>query len=99
MRSQIVLRNPDGVRGKIQTRLDMTRRDLQQEAQRLSPPWAISKSFGKSALLSQHYELKAGDNILAGRPAGIDSVESRDVITAGIEGLGEIEVAITEVCI
>lgn len=29
--------------------LDMTRQDLQEEAQRLSRPWAISKSFDKSA--------------------------------------------------
>ena len=117
--------------------LDMTRQDLQEEAQRLSRPWAISKSFDKSApmgplhpvethghavdgkiwltvngemkqnsnlslqrwsvseaisILSQHYELSAGDLILTGTPEGIGLVEKGDVINVGIDGLGEIEV-------
>jgi fumarylpyruvate hydrolase len=120
--------------------LDMTRQDLQQEAQRLSRPWAISKSFDKSApcgplypvetnghavtariwlsvngevkqdsdlsfqiwsvsegiaILSRHYELTAGDIIMTGTPEGIGLVEPGDVIRAGIDGLGEIEVDIT----
>jgi len=119
--------------------LDMTREDLQHEAQRLSRPWAISKSFDKSApcgplytvednghavdgriwlslndevkqdsdlnlqrwsvsegiaILSRHYELAEGDIILTGTPAGIGLVEKGDVIKAGIDGLGEIEVDI-----
>lgn len=119
--------------------LDMTRQDLQQVAQGLSRPWAISKSFDKSApcgplypvathghavegriwlsvngdvrqdsdlklqrwsvaeaisILSQYYELEAGDIILTGTPAGIGLVEKGDVITAGIQGLGDIEVRI-----
>jgi|TARA_B100000686_G_scaffold145603_1_gene153118 fumarylpyruvate hydrolase len=120
--------------------LDMTRQDLQQEAQRLSRPWAISKSFDKSApcgplypvetnghavtgriwlsvngevkqdsdlsfqiwsvsegiaILSRHYELMAGDIIMTGTPEGIGLVEPGDVIRAGIDGLGEIEVDVT----
>ena len=120
--------------------LDMTRQDLQQEAQRLSRPWAISKSFDKSApvgplypvethghavsgriwtsvngevkqdsdldlqiwsvpegiaILSRHYELAAGDIIMTGTPEGIGLVVKGDVLTVGIEGLGEIEVEIT----
>ncbi len=120
--------------------LDMTRQDLQQEAQRLSRPWAISKSFDKSApvgplypvethghavsgriwtsvndeikqdsdldfqiwsvpvgisILSQHYELAAGDIIMTGTPEGIGLVVKGDVLRVGIEGLGEIEVKIT----
>lgn len=120
--------------------LDMTRQDLQAEAQRLSRPWAISKSFDKSApagpltrvsdvghvgdsgriwlsvngemkqdsdlelqrwsvsegiaILSQYYELKAGDIILTGTPVGIGTVVKGDVIRVGIENLGEIEVDI-----
>ncbi len=119
--------------------LDMTRQDLQQNAQRLSRPWAISKSFDKSApcgplypvgtnghaetgriwlsvndevkqdsdislqrwsvsegisILSQYYELAAGDIILTGTPANIGLVEKGDVVRAGIDGLGEIEVRI-----
>ena len=120
--------------------LDMTRQDLQHEAQALSRPWAISKSFDKSApcgplypvathghavtgriwlsvngelkqdsdlglqrwpvpqaiaILSQYYELAAGDVIMTGTPEGIGLVEKGDVIRAGIAGLGEIEVVIS----
>jgi len=119
--------------------LDMTRQDRQEEAQDLSRPWAISKSFEKSApcgplytvekhghaidgriwlslndeirqdsdlnlqrwsvsegiaILSRHYELAEGDIIMTGTPEGIGLVEKGDVIKAGIEGLGEIEVDI-----
>jgi fumarylpyruvate hydrolase len=120
--------------------LDMTRQDLQETAQSLSRPWAISKSFDKSApcgplhpvethghresgriwlsvngeirqdsdlslqrwsvsdaisVLSQYYELAAGDLILTGTPENVGLVERGDVIRAGIEGLGAIEVEIT----
>lgn len=120
--------------------LDMTREDLQHIAQELSRPWAISKSFDKSApcgplypvetnghavtgriwlsvngelkqdsdlslqrwsvpqaisILSQHYALAAGDIILTGTPENVGLVVQGDVIKVGIEGLGEIEVAVT----
>tara|TARA_R110000824_G_scaffold288508_2_gene476475 strand:+ start:43279 stop:44094 length:816 start_codon:yes stop_codon:yes gene_type:complete len=119
--------------------LDMTREDLQHEAQELSRPWAISKSFDKSApcgplypvashghavegriwlsvngeikqdsvlslqrwsvpqgiaILSQYYELAAGDIIMSGTPEGIGLVERGDLIRCGIDGLGEIEVRV-----
>ncbi len=120
--------------------LDMTRQDLQQVAQSLSRPWAISKSFDKSApcgplypvathghavsgriwlsvngvihqdsdldyqrwsvpegiaILSQYYELAAGDLIMTGTPENIGLVKKGDVMRVGIDGLGEIEVAVT----
>ena len=120
--------------------LDMTREDLQHVAQSLSRPWAISKSFDRSApcgplypveehghretgriwlsvndnmrqdsdlalqrwsvsegiaILSQYYELKAGDIIMTGTPAGIGLVETGDIIKCGIDGAGDIAVAIT----
>jgi fumarylpyruvate hydrolase len=119
--------------------LDMTRQDLQHVAQELSRPWAISKSFDKSApcgplvtveehghaetgriwlsvndevkqdsdlnlqrwsvsegisILSQYYELSAGDIIMTGTPSGIGLVVKGDVIKGGIEGVGEIEVKV-----
>ncbi len=119
--------------------LDMTREDQQHEAQRLSRPWAVSKSFDNSApcgplypvarhghaetgriwlsvndeikqdsdialqrwsvsqgiaILSQYYELAAGDIILSGTPEGIGLVERGDVIKVGIDNLGEIEVRV-----
>ena len=103
--------------------LDMTREDLQHVAQELSRPWAISKSFDKSApcgplypvetfghavsgriwlsvngeirqdsdlnlqrwsvpetisILSQYYELAAGDIILTGTPENIGLVVEGD---------------------
>lgn len=120
--------------------LDMTREDLQHIAQELARPWAISKSFDKSApcgplypvasnghrekgriwlsvngeirqdsdismqrwsvpesisILSQYYELAAGDIIMTGTPENIGLVDRGDVIRVGVDGLGEIEVRIT----
>lgn len=120
--------------------LDMTREDLQHIAQELSRPWAISKSFDKSApcgplypvtthghriqgriwlsvngvikqdsdlslqrwsvpqaisILSQHYELAAGDIILTGTPENVGLVVKGDVINVGIESMGEIRVVVT----
>ena len=119
--------------------LDMTREDLQHEAPALQRPWAISKSFDKSApcgplypvashghavngriwlsvngevkqdsdlalqrwsvpqaiaILSQYYELAAGDIIMSGTPEGIGLVNRGDLIRCGIDGLGEIAVRV-----
>ena len=54
--------------------------------------WSVSDAV---SILSQHYELTAGDIILTGTPGGIGLVERGDVIRVGIEGLGEIEVEVT----
>lgn len=45
-------------------------------------------------ILSRYFELKAGDIILTGTPDGVGMVERGDVMTAGIDGLGEIEVRV-----
>ena len=47
--------------------LDMTRQDLQQEAQRLSRPWAISKSFDKSAPCGPLYPVETNGHAVTGR--------------------------------
>jgi fumarylpyruvate hydrolase len=117
--------------------LDMTRRDLQQEAKRLSRPWAIAKGFDQScpisairpktdtgpatsgsielqvngnvrqtgdlsemiwstveclSILSNLVELKAGDLLLTGTPAGVGSVNIGDQLTARIDRIGELSV-------
>ena len=54
--------------------------------------WSVSEGI---AILSRHYELMAGDIIMTGTPEGIGLVEPGDVIRAGIDGLGEIEVDVT----
>lgn len=47
--------------------LDMTRQDLQQNAQRLSRPWAISKSFDKSAPCGPLYPVESNGHAVTGR--------------------------------
>jgi fumarylpyruvate hydrolase len=54
--------------------------------------WSVAQGI---ATLSKYYKLAAGDIILTGTPAGIGLVDKGDVIKAGIEGLGEIEVEVT----
>jgi len=47
--------------------LDMTRQDLQQNAQALSRPWAISKSFDKSAPCGPLYPVESNGHAVTGR--------------------------------
>jgi len=47
--------------------IDWTRQDLQQEAQRLSRPWAISKSFDKSAPCGPLYPVETHGHAVTGR--------------------------------
>lgn len=42
--------------------------------------------------LSRYFELKPGDVIMTGTPEGVGAVTVGDVMVAGIEGLGEIQV-------
>jgi fumarylpyruvate hydrolase len=46
------------------------------------------------AELSKFVELGAGDLILTGTPAGVGTIVSGDVITAGVEAVGELEFTI-----
>ena len=46
------------------------------------------------AFASRSMELKAGDLIMTGTPEGVGPVERGEVITAGIEALGEIEIRV-----
>lgn len=46
--------------------LDMTRQDLQETAQSLSRPWAISKSFDKSAPCGPLYPVKPHGHAISG---------------------------------
>lgn len=54
--------------------------------------WSVAEGI---SILSQYYELAAGDIIMTGTPEGIGLVVKNDVIMCGIEGLGEIEVLVT----
>jgi fumarylpyruvate hydrolase len=46
------------------------------------------------AVLSGLFELRAGDLIYTGTPAGVGRVRRGDRIACGIEGLGEIDTVI-----
>jgi fumarylpyruvate hydrolase len=119
--------------------LDMTRRDLQNEAKKLGRPWEIGKAFefaapcseivpasaighpSKGAVwlkvngtvrqqgdlsqliwgvpemisyLSGLFELKPGDLIFSGTPAGVSAVKRGDVLQGGVDGIGEITVKV-----
>jgi len=115
--------------------IDMTRRDLQNEAKKTGRPWEIGKAFEHSAPmsditpatqsghlsagaiwlkvngevrqqsdltqliwnipqiiahLSAIFELRAGDLIMTGTPAGVGAVKPGDVMEGYCEGVGSI---------
>ena len=119
--------------------IDLTRRDLQNEAKAAGRPWDWSKGFDRSApcaplipagvsghpeagriwlsvngsvrqqgdlseliwpvadviaICSQAVELKPGDLIFTGTPAGVGALVAGDRVEGGIDGLGTIEIAI-----
>jgi fumarylpyruvate hydrolase len=119
--------------------IDMTRRDLQDVAKKLSRPWEVAKAFEHSApctaivpaqhvetiskgaiwlevngarkqtgdlsqmiwdvpnqieFLSTLFELKAGDLIFTGTPAGVSAIKKGDRLKGHVEGVGELEVAV-----
>ncbi|UOA25427.1 fumarylacetoacetate hydrolase family protein [Pseudosulfitobacter sp. DSM 107133] len=121
--------------------IDLTRRDLQNEAKKMSRPWDWSKAFDQSApiapivpmadvpsltqgriwlavngeikqdadiadliwpvadhiaTLSQAMTLAPGDIVMTGTPAGVGAVTPGDVITGGVDGIGELQVTIGE---
>lgn len=119
--------------------LDMTRRDLQNEAKQAGRPWDTSKAFDHAAPiapilpvghcghlqqgpiwlklngqqkqrgdlaemiwsvpeiiahLSGLFRLEPGDLIFTGTPEGVGPVKVGDVMSAGIAGLGELQVRV-----
>ena len=116
--------------------VDLTRRDLQDDAKVLRRPWDLSKGFdfsgpctpivptsaighpaaariwldvdgagrqngdladqiwpvqGVIAALSRFVCLRPGDLIFTGTPAGVGRIEPGNAITAGIDGVGDLE--------
>lgn len=66
--------------------------EVRQEGDLNQMIWKIPEMI---ANLSSYFELAAGDVILSGTPAGVGPVFKGDVMTASIEGLGEISVNVT----
>jgi fumarylpyruvate hydrolase len=48
------------------------------------------------AILSQSMTLQPGDLIMTGTPAGVGAIVPGDIVTGGIEGLGDIVITISE---
>ncbi len=119
--------------------IDMTRRDLQDVAKKLSRPWEVAKAFeqsapcsalvpaaqvpscskgaiwldvngqrkqtgdlsqmiwdvpGQIAYLSTLFELKKGDLIFSGTPAGVGAIKKGDVMHGHVDGVGDLEVTV-----
>ncbi|MFL6672358.1 MAG: fumarylacetoacetate hydrolase family protein [Massilia sp.] len=53
--------------------------------------WNVNETI---AYLSRYFELHPGDLIYTGTPAGVGAVLTGDVMTGGVEGLGEIRVKV-----
>ncbi len=66
--------------------------EIKQDSNLELQRWSVSEGI---SILSQYYELAAGDIILTGTPEGIGLVVKGDVLRVGIAGLGEIEVTVT----
>lgn len=53
--------------------------------------WSVNETI---AYLSRYFELYPGDLIYTGTPAGVGAVVAGDVMSGGVEGLGEIRVKV-----
>lgn len=53
--------------------------------------WSVSEVIAR---ISQSVALRAGDLIMTGSPSGVDVLQPGDVITAGIDGIGELEMRV-----
>jgi fumarylpyruvate hydrolase len=119
--------------------IDLTRRDLQDEAKKAARPWDWSKAFDRSApcgpivpvgvsghpqkgriwlavngtvkqdgdlaeliwpvadvvsICSEAVELQPGDLIFTGTPAGVGALAAGDVVSGGVDGVGEIRLTL-----
>ena len=62
---------------------------VKQDADLTELIWSVPEVI---AFISQSMELKTGDLIFTGTPAGVGAVVAGDVITGGIDGLSEISI-------
>ncbi|MEO0866751.1 MAG: fumarylacetoacetate hydrolase family protein [Pseudomonadota bacterium] len=64
---------------------------IRQDADLADQIWPVADML---AFLSQSVALAPGDLVMTGTPAGVGPVQVGDVITAGIDGIAEIEVTV-----
>jgi fumarylpyruvate hydrolase len=65
--------------------------DIKQDADLIELIWPVPDII---AILSRSMELRPGDLVMTGTPAGVGPIVVGDVVTGGIEGLGTIEIII-----
>ena len=66
--------------------------EIRQDADIAHMIWNLKETI---AHLSASYELLPGDLIYTGTPAGVGPVVRGDVITGGVDGIGEIDIRVT----
>ena len=88
--SQLHLREEKGFikSGRIELRVNG---QIKQESDLNKMIWSVSEQI---SILSEFYELAAGDIIMTGTPAGVGPVQKGDVMLGSIEGLGELTVTV-----
>lgn len=67
--------------------------EVRQDADLAEMVWDVPDVI---AFCSQSVALAAGDLIYTGTPAGVGAVRAGDVITGGVDGLGEISITLTD---
>ena len=65
--------------------------EIKQESNLNNMIWSVSEQI---SILSEYYELAAGDIIMTGTPAGVGPVKKGDVMLGSIEGLGDLTVTV-----
>ncbi len=65
--------------------------DLRQEGDLNQMIWKVPEMI---SYLSEYFELRAGDVIMAGTPAGVGAIERGDVLEATIDGVGSLTVTV-----
>ena len=67
--------------------------ETRQDADLADLIWSVREHV---SVLSRAMTLAPGDIVMTGTPAGVSAVVAGDVITGGVEGIGELEVTIGE---
>ena len=65
--------------------------ELRQEGDLNQLIWSVPEII---ATLSRLFELAGGDLIFTGTPAGVGPVKAGDILTGGVQGVGEIEIVV-----
>jgi len=67
--------------------------DVRQDSTLDLQIWNVAEGI---AHLSKLFEVKPGDLIFTGTPAGVSAIKPGDVMTGGIDGIGELEITVVD---